>query len=125
MSRMLKPALVIHMILSVILGVLLLVIPGRFLGWLGWAPIDPIISRVLGAALLALSWGDLRVWRRSTKAEARLFVEVQLGFAALAAIGVLRHLVVGGQWLAIVWIVFGGFGLFALIWLGVLVGERQ
>jgi hypothetical protein len=124
MSRILKPALLVHMILSVILGVLLLVVPGRFLGWLGWAPIDPIISRVLGAALLALSWGDFRVWRRSTKAEARLFVEVQLGFAVLAAIGVLRHLVTG-WWPAIVWIVFGGFGLFALIWLGVLVGERQ
>jgi hypothetical protein len=124
MARMLKPALMIHMILCVIVGVLLLVMPGRFLGWLGWAPVDPIISRVLGAALLALSWGDLRVWRRFAAAEARLFVELQLVFSALAAIGVLRHLMYG-HWPAMVWIVFAGFALFALIWLSVLLAERQ
>jgi hypothetical protein len=123
MSRMLKLALLIHMIVSVILGVLLLVIPGRFLTWLGWVPNDPIISRVLGAALLAMSWGDWRVWRRSARAEARLLVEMHLGFAVLAGIGMLRHLLAGG-WPVMVWMVFGVFGLFALIWLGVLVRER-
>jgi hypothetical protein len=137
MSRMLKLALLIQMIVSVILGVLLLVIPGSFLTWLGWVPNDPIISRVLGAALLAMSWGDLRVWRSSAKAEARLLVEVHLGFAALAGGAMLRHLLAAalaggatlsrlfaGGWPVTMWTVFGIFGLFALMWLWVLVKER-
>jgi hypothetical protein len=121
---MLKFALLVHMIVSVTLGALSLLIPGRFLTWLGWAPIDPIISRVVGAALLAMSWGDLRVWRRGGKADAGLWVEVQLAFAALAGIGVLRHLV-AGRFPLIVWVLFGVFGVFALIWLVTLVAERR
>ena len=137
MSRMLKLALLIQMIVSVILGVLLLVIPGSFLTWLGWVPNDPVISRVLGAALLALSWGDWRVWRSSAKAEARLLVEIHLGFAVLAGGTVLRHLLAAalaegatlgrlfaGGWPVMMWTVFGVFGLLALMWLWILVKER-
>jgi len=137
MSRMLKLALLIQMIVGVILGVLLLVIPGSFLTWLGWVPNDPIMSRVVGAALLAMSWGDLRVWRSSATAGARLLVEIHLGFAALTAAAVLRHLLAAtlaegaelsrlfaGGWPVTMWTVFGVFGLIALMWLWVLVKER-
>ena len=137
MSRMLKLALLIQMIVNVILGVLLLVIPGGFLTWLGWVPNDPIMSRVLGAALLAMSWGDLRVWQSSATAGARLLVEVHLGFAVLAGGAVLRHLLAAalaggatlsrlfaGGWPVTMWTVFGVFGLLALMWLWVLVKER-
>lgn len=122
MSRLLKPGLLVHMVVSAVLGLLLLIVPGRFLSWLGWVPIDPIVSRLLGAALLGMWWGDLRVWRGVARAETRWWVEVQLGFAALAGAGVLRHLLVG-HWPAMVWILFGVLVLFALTWLGVLVGE--
>jgi intracellular septation protein A len=123
MSGILNLALWIHGIVSVVLGALWLVIPGRFLTWLGWAPIDPILSRVLGASLLAMAWGDFRVWRRASQAEAGIWAEVQLAFAALAGIGVLRHLV-AGRFPATVWILFGLFGMFALIWLAGLVRGR-
>lgn len=124
MAKLLKPALLVHTVLSAITGALLLVIPGRFLAVLGWAPIDPILSRVLGAALLAMGWGDLRVWRGGAQAETRLWVEVHLGFTALAAIGVLRHLVVA-RWPLIVWLLFVVFVAFAIIWLLVLLKDRQ
>jgi hypothetical protein len=124
MSRILKPALWAHMIVSFILGALLLITPGRLFTWVRWAPIDPLISRILGAALLAMSWGDWRVQRSGGQAEATLWVEVHLTFTALAAIGLLRHLVAGG-FPVIVWVVFALFTVFALIWLAALVGERQ
>jgi hypothetical protein len=124
MSRVLKPTLLAHMIVSLILGALLLIIPGRSLTWLGWAPIDPILSRILGAALLAMSWGDLSVWRGGGKAEAGLWAQVHLAFTALAAVGVLRHLV-AGHWPVIVWILFAVLAVFALLWLAALLGERQ
>jgi hypothetical protein len=117
MSKVLKLTFLIHAIVSVILGALLLAMPGRFLQWLGWAPIDPIISRILGAALLALAWGDIRSWRGLTKTEVAILIEMQLGFAALAGIGVLRHLLKPAGWPAMVWILFGVLALFAVSWL--------
>jgi hypothetical protein len=122
MSQRLKLVLLIHMIVSLILGVLLFVIPGRMLESLGWAPIDPIISRILGAALLAMSWGDLRLWRGGAQPAAKLWAEVHLGFSGLGAIGVLRHLVTG-RWPVMPWLVFGVLGVFAVVWLWVLVTE--
>ena len=65
MSRLLNVVLLVHLVVSVLLGALLLIVPGRLLGAVGWAPIDPLISRILGAALLAMAWGDWRVWRRA------------------------------------------------------------
>jgi hypothetical protein len=124
MSKMLKPTLLINMIIGIIVGLLLLIMPGRFLAVVGWAPIDPIVSRVLGAALLAMSWGDWRVWQASSRPEAKWLVEIQLGFTLLAAVGILRHLVEGG-WPLMAWIVFGVFSFFALLWLAVLVSERS
>jgi hypothetical protein len=115
MSKLLKPVLLVHMVVALILGALLLLIPGKFLGAIGWAPVDPIISRILGAALLAMAWGNFRLWRGGTPAETRLWVEFGLAFDGLAAIGVLRHLVVG-RWPAMVWILFVVLALFALVW---------
>jgi hypothetical protein len=115
MSKLLKPVLLVHMVVALILGALLLIIPGGFLGAIGWAPVDPIISRILGAALLAMAWGNLRVSRGGTPAENRLWVEFGLAFDTLAAIGVLRHLLVG-WWPAMVWILFAVLAVFALVW---------
>jgi len=124
MSRLLNVVLLVHLVVSVLLGALLLIVPGRLLGAVGWAPIDPLISRILGAALLAMAWGDWRVWRRATVAESRIWYEVQAAFAALAAIGVLRH-VAFGWWPAMVWVLFAGLAAFALIWIWALIEQRR
>jgi len=63
------------------------------------------------------------VWRSSAKAEARLLVEIHLGFAVLAGGTVLRHLLAAalaegatlgrlfaGGWPVMMWTVFGVFG---------------
>jgi hypothetical protein len=138
MAKMLRPAFLAHMIVHAILGALLLVMPGRVLAWLGWAPIDPIISRTLGAALLAMSWGELRLERRIAgrkiagqetlerefaPIDVRVWVETELAFSALAGIGVLRHLLVG-HWPAIAWIVFAALALSVLTWLAAWERER-
>ena len=115
MAKLLKPTLLVHMILALVLGALLLIIPGGFLGAIGWAPVDPIISRILGAALLAMAWGNFRVWRGGSPAETRLWVEFGLVFDTLAAIGVLRHLVTG-WWPAMVWILFAVLAVAAVAW---------
>lgn len=122
-SKTLKFTFLVHAIISVVLGAILLALPGRSLQWLGWAPIDPIMGRMVGAAFLALAWGDFRGWRGLTMSEVAVLVEVQLVFAALAGVGLLRHLLTGG-WPAIVWILFAGFALFAVAWLLALLSKQ-
>ncbi len=53
MSKLMKTTCVVHAVLSGVLGLVLLTVPGRFLQMIGWGPVDPILSRILGAALLA------------------------------------------------------------------------
>jgi hypothetical protein len=122
---MLKITFLVHGIVAVVLGVLLLGVPGRFLPVLGWAPVDPIMARLLGAAFLGLAWGDFRGWRALSWSEVNVFVEVQLAFAALASVGLLRHLLSSGGWPAMIWILFGVFVLFAVAWLVALLSGRQ
>ena len=124
MSRSLKVIFLIHAIVSAVLGVLFLVIPGRFLGLFGWLPIDPIISRLLGAALLALAWGSFRGWRAAEKAQVAILIELEAVFCVLASLGMLRHLLVASYpWY--VWLLLAGFLAWAIVWIYALADRRQ
>jgi hypothetical protein len=122
-STTLKFTFLVHAIISVVWGAMLLAMPGRSLQWLGWSPIDPIMGRMVGATFLALAWGDFRGWRGLTRSEVAVLVEVQLVFAVLAGVGLLRHLLTGG-WPAMVWILFAGFVLFVVAWLVALLNKQ-
>jgi len=104
MAKALKVMLLVHVVLAVVFGVPLLLAPGRLLTVLGWAPIDPILSRILGAALLALGWMHFRTWQADL-AEARTVLEMEVAFAGLACVGLLRHLLFA-RYPAMVWMLF-------------------
>jgi hypothetical protein len=124
MSRSLRVIFLIHAVVSAVLGVLFLAIPGRFLGLFGWAPIDPIISRLLGAALLALAWGSYRGSRAAEKAQVAILVELEAVFCVLACAGLLRHLLVAGYpWYA--WLLLAGFAAWAIVWVYELIAVRR
>jgi Co/Zn/Cd efflux system component len=124
MSKSLRVIFMVHAIVSAVLGALFLIIPGRFLGLFGWAPIDPIISRLLGAAFLALAWGSYRGWRASEKAQVAILVELEAVFCVLASAGLLRHLLVAA-WPWYVWLLFAGFAVSAIAWIYALVTMRR
>ena len=63
MSTTTRIIFALHSIVALVFGLPLLIAPGRALEVLDWAPIDPILTRMLGAALLALAWGSFRGWR--------------------------------------------------------------
>jgi hypothetical protein len=104
----------VHGVVSILPGVPLLLAPGRFLGFLGWAPIDPIISRLLGSALLALAWSSFRGAGASEGVQ-RVLVELDAVFCILCCVGLLRHLLFS-WWPAMVWITFAVFAAFAVAW---------
>ena len=116
MSKLLKYTFLIYAVVAVLCGALLLAIPGEFLGWFGWAPFDPILSRVLGAALLAFAWGSYRGWQAKERAQVSILLEMQAAFTVLGAVGVLRTLLTG-NYLWYVWLLFAILALLALTWL--------
>ena len=120
MSKALKTTFLVHAAVSLLAGAPLLIVPGQMLTWLGWAPIDPLASRVLGAALLALAWSSFRGWRAAERARVAILVEMEAVFTVLACVGLLRHLLSGG-WPLVPWLALAVFLAFALAWIYFLV----
>jgi hypothetical protein len=102
-SSFLRTTFLLHMIIGVLLGVFLFLIPGRTLTLLGWVPesvpipnseitapgtifVDPVITRLLGAALLALAFSGYLGWRASTWGQVTLIVQVELVYCILGSL---------------------------------------
>jgi hypothetical protein len=133
MRKALKVTFLVHAVLAVLTGVLLLLIPGNFLQWIGWTAfaaqaawigVDLVISRLLGAALIALAWSSFRGWRATEVAQIANLVEMEVVFTVLSCAGLLRHLVFRHLPM-MVWIPFAVFALFAVAWIVSLVGIRR
>jgi len=115
MSKLIKGTFLVHMVVAFLVGAPLLVIPGRFLGWVNWAPVDPILTRILGAALLALAWSSFRGWRATEKRQVAILIEAGAVFTIFGCVGLLRHLVTAHYPIQ-PWLVFGVLAAFAVAW---------
>lgn len=116
MSKALKYTFLIHAIVALVFGAPLLLAPGRFLGMFGWQPIDPLLSRLLGAAMLALAWGSWRGWQATERAHVKTLVELEAVYTVLGSAGLLRHLLIAGYpWY--VWMIFVILAIFAVAWI--------
>jgi hypothetical protein len=116
MKQSLRYTFLVHAVVALLFGLPLLVAPGRFLDLFGWLPIDPIMSRMYGAALLGLGWGSYRGWRAAARSDVEILVQVEAVFTVLAVLGIVRHLL-GGSWPWYVWMIFIVFLLFAIAWI--------
>lgn len=130
MSKTLKFTFLIHAVVGVLFGAPLLIIPGRFLWWIGWQAMlqgfgwqntDPFMSRMMGAVLLALAWSSFRGWRATERAQVAILVETEVLFTVLGCVGLLRHLLplalATGWYPAIAWTVFAILAIFAIAWI--------
>jgi hypothetical protein len=116
MSKSLRYTFLVHAVVAVLFGLPLLAAPGRFLDVFDWAPIDPIMTRLVGAALLALGWGSYRGWRAAARGDVEILIQVEVVFTVLSAVAILRHLV-EGSWPWYVWTMFIVFAIFAVVWI--------
>ena len=116
MTKSLRYTFIVHAVVSLLIGAALLVAPGRFLGLLGWDPNDPLLSRVLGAALLGMAWSSWRGFRSTDWKQVRVLVEVGAAFCVLASVAVFYH-IVGHYYPWYVWTMFAVLTAFALAWL--------
>jgi hypothetical protein len=120
MSKALKTMFLVHALVSLLCGAPLLIVPGQMLTLLGWTPIDPLVSRVLGAALLALAWSSFRGWMAAERTRVAIQLEMETVFAVLACVGLLRHLLFG-RWPLVPWLASALFLASALAWICFLV----
>ena len=116
MPKALKYTFLVHAIVGLLTGLPLLIKPGTFLQILQWAPIDPIAARLLGAAMLALSWSSFRGWQATERKQVATVVELEAVFTVLASVALLRHLLVA-RFPIVPWLVFAVFFLFAIAWI--------
>lgn len=117
MSRALRILFLVHAAVGIVVGGLLLIIPGRLLEWLQWGPaIDPIVSRLLGAAILAFAWSSLYGWRATQRSQVSILIQMEAVFTVLACVGMLRHMYRGSGWIPAAWVSLGLFAAFAIAW---------
>jgi hypothetical protein len=116
MSKLIKAIFLIQAIIDVVLGALLFIIPGRFLGWIGWSPIEPLLFRLLGAALLAMAWTCVFGFQAKERGQVKVLIEMQVIFCGLGAVGFLRHLI-GYSFPLAVYVVFAWLAIMAVLWL--------
>jgi hypothetical protein len=124
MSRGLKNLFLIHALVGLLFGAPLLIKPGGFLQLFNWAPIDSLVSRILGAALLGLAWSSYRGWRATDKAQVAILIEMEAVYCALGCVGIVRHLLVR-TYPIIVWVVLAVLAIFAVAWIAFWVRERE
>jgi hypothetical protein len=124
MSKALSCTFILYLVVAIIFGLPLVLFPGAFLAFFEWAPVDPLLSRVLGAALLADAWSCFRVLRGADPSAITIVLEMQLFFAVLSGIGFLRHLLIANYPL-MVWLVLALFTIFAIAWTALLVAQAK
>ena len=116
MSKYLKGLFGVHTVVALLFGVPLLLAPGRTLDLFAWAPQDPMISRLLGAAMIALAVGSIRGLRATDKSLIKTVIEMDLVYCVLGALGFARHLFSSANYAFIIWFIFGLLIVFAIAW---------
>jgi len=112
----LKTAFLIHAVVALIFGLALFIAPGRFARLINWSPMDPVISRMLGAALLALAVSSWLSYQATTWERVEIKVQLEIVFTVLGVVGLLRHLLFLPT-PAFAWVNLVVLAAFAVVWI--------
>lgn len=113
-SKGLHITFLVHAVVAVIFGALLWIIPGRSLTLIGWIPeiydvpgtdlsapgtilVDAIITRLLGAALLAMAISSFQGWRADKWGRVELLVQFEAAFCVLSVVAFMAVLILLGR----------------------------
>ena len=123
------------MILALVFGGLLYLIPGRTLIGLGWVPaqvglpeselripggtfVDPVITRIVGAALLALAYSSFRGWRAARRQDVHFLLQLEAVFCVLSVGAFLAGLLLWERAMPTIgWVFASLFAVFGAAWL--------
>jgi len=83
MSRGLKYTFFAHMLAALAFGLLFLISPDLYARIANYSPIDPIITRSLGVAVLGLAFSSWLAFRAATTDEIRIILETEVFYTVL------------------------------------------
>lgn len=134
LSGWLRTTFLVHWIISFLLGAALFLVPGRTLTILGWVPrlielpdlelaipghtfVDPVLTRLLGVALLALAWSSFRGWRTIQRSEVEILIQTEAAFCILGVIAFIAGFILADRPIPIIGYAFTLIlVLFAVAW---------
>jgi hypothetical protein len=108
---------IIHGAVDVLLAIPLFVIPDVFLEAVGWSAVDPLLARLVAAALFGIGVESLIGFRVSV-VTFRAILNLKMVWSSAAIIGILWTILAGDApetWF--VWAVLGLFVVFDVLWI--------
>ena len=104
---------VIHFAIDIIFAIPMLLVPEFLMPLMGWSVVDPITSRLVGAALLAIGVESL-LGRNASRDVFKAMLNLKILWASGAILGIGLGLVAGGP--PIGWIFLVIFAAFLGLW---------
>jgi hypothetical protein len=105
---------VVHFAVDIIVAIPLLLMPELLMPLLGWSVVDPITTRLVGAALLAIGVESL-LGRNASRDVFKAMLNLKILWAAGAVAAIGLGIDAGGPMLA--WIILAIFAAFLGLWI--------
>ena len=106
---------VVHFILDIAFALPLLIAPVAFLSLFGWTHVDPVTTRVVGAALVGIG-GESLLGRNADLSTFRTMLRLKVLWSGTANVGFLLSILEGGApWGT--WLFLGIFVPFSALWI--------
>ncbi len=112
----------VHFVVDLVAAIPLLLFPGRTLGLLGWTTIDPVATRLCGAALLGIGGASALVERHGL-AGYRALLGLKVIWSAAAIFALLAGIAEGAPPAA--WAFLSIFIAFSGVWMSYAIRLRQ
>lgn len=116
MSQGLRMTFLIHAVFGFAFGLVMYLVPAQFATFIGWAPIDPIMTAFCGALFLALAVSSVLGYRAHEWAVARPLVEMEITFTVLGTIIGLYYAVFATA-PTFIWVAIVIWAVFAVAWI--------
>ncbi|MFC1891844.1 hypothetical protein ACFLZT_05570 [Thermodesulfobacteriota bacterium] len=104
---------VVHFAVDIIFAIPLLLVPEFTLSVLGWTTVDPMLSRLVGAALMGIGLESL-LGRKATVQVFRAMLNLKIIWSLSAIFGIGLSLIQGGPIMG--WIFLIIFAAFCCLW---------
>ena len=105
---------VIHFVVDILFGIPLLFFPRWTMGLFGWKLVDPVTTRLVGAALLGIG-GESLLGRKANRETFQSLLNLKIIWAAGAVLGIGLGIKEGAPPMA--WGILGIFTVFLVIWI--------
>jgi hypothetical protein len=117
MSSGLKMTFLIHFIVALIFAIGFLFFPAMVLGWWGFTSTGPaVLSRIMGAYVLAISVSSWLGYRASEAQQVRIVVAMEVWLTIIGAFVSLYGIIFEGA-PALMWVNVVIFAVFAVLWI--------